>query len=1507
MKKHSKSKRLLSSVLCLSLVLSGVTVPAGKVQAEEVQTTKTITGLGTGMIADPVKPAQNSDAWKGSFVYFGKYGGSPVKYRVLDAGTTDYSVADEEGDKTETMLLDCNTILYYQKFDEDVIANETGKKVNDWSISDVKASLNGTDFLDNEDVFTSVEKNAIAKSTRAGHVLTTDSETGVNVSEFTKQAFENYIALDGEKVFLLDAEDVSNEAYGYSMLDGDTENRIKAGSAYAYWWLRSACTNNDKWAANIFQTGDFQNSRGVNNECPGVSPALNVDLSSVLFSSVISGAAGETGAEYKLTLLDDAMSITSGSGVTKSGNTVTIPYSISGDHSGSATQVSVLVLDKEYSAGNANGAEILDYQKLNIDNFSASGTGTYTLPETLSGKEAGADYHIYILAEDVNGEKETDYAGEPVEIHLWKAPTVKIMNFGTKNIIDPAVPNGAEDAWQGCYVWYGNYDADRDDVTEPVKYRVIDASATDYSDGETADTMLLDCDSILYDQKFDEDGTANEDGKKANDWSGSDVKKSLNGEDFLNKEGVFTRGEKSAIAGSTKAGHELTTDSVTGVNVEKSTQSAFANYVALNGEKIFLLDAEDVSNGAYGYSRTDRSTENRKKTGNSSACWWLRSAGMSSDKNAGSISSDGDIVSDAYVNSDNPGVSPALNLNLTSVLFSSASEMNKSLTLTADSEKIATTTETDWKLTLKDTGKEVTLTKGRRVTKASDGTITVPYTYTDKVETEGEKVNQISVMITDKAYDASKDAGEQEAQILYYGALGNIKNTEGKESTVAESTTGTGTFSLPGSLVGTMGEDYYIYLLAEHVNTTERRNTDYASEPMQVTAVLKGIDTVAIPGIDAPIPEEAFVTEVGVTSAGVKETAALAWKKVSSEAVAEAAGNAEWKTTYEVFVTLTAAEGYAFTDSTGATGKAGTDEISIPGGVFAAEEITLNDDGTLTVALGKYISATRKTAEVTAPEVPTQFTSYYTKDSVLTSTELGTTAEVTLEGTTLPNQVDMEVEWSLANEDDAAYNAAPLAVNTFKWTVKPDEYAEYDVNDRVLSGTVTIQNKDYTPVVISGSDIEITYDGSDTLDISSYFTIDENAGTPTWELLDTSTGTGTLEGSNLTMTTLGTFAVRVKTAINGVYNKGEHTLTITVKKATPNVMELPTVKDRTYHPTVALADDDLQGGMVKNVKDGQLAGTWSWKETGVVAARDNNGYVAVFTPEDTVHYDRVEKTISVKVEKAVPYILKAPSAGAIRAGESLSSSVLSGGVVCYSKDDNTIIDGTWSWKETDTKPTVADSGTTQYDVVFTPTEANNYNMAESKSTLIVKKADDAPNKPESTETPADSIHDTPEEKISTPLETPLAAPSAGTKVISEDGTAVYKITISDLVNGTVTYVAPTDKKAATIIIPNAVVIDGVTYKVTAIEKNAFKKNVYVKKVIIGKNVSKIASKAFCSCKKLKTLIIKSKKLSIKKTGSKAFAKTFKRMTVKVPKKKFKAYKIMLIKRGVNKKAKFKKF
>ncbi|MGN0153543.1 MAG: DUF6273 domain-containing protein, partial [Lachnospiraceae bacterium] len=922
---------LLTAAMVVGLMPGTGTLQA---QAETTSTTKTIAELGTSVIADPTKPASASDAWTGSYVYYGNYDADgdetaePVKYRVLDASTTDYS-ADGT---TQTMLLDCDSILYCQKFDADGTANEGYEKANDWAGSDVKSSLNGDGFLNKDGVFTTAEKNAIAESKVATHPLTTDSDTGVNVASWTKRAFVNYEALNGEQIFLLDAEDVSNGAYGYSMTDEATENRKKTGSTAVFWWLRSANFKNKDFAGFVDVDGSISDGCSVRYDETGVSPAFNVNLQSVIFSSVISGTAGETGAEYKLTLLDDDMTIEENGDATRYGKTVTIPYHISGNNSNDATQVSVLVLDKEYTVGDTNGATVLDYQKLKVDSFSASGTGTYTLPDSLYRKGCGTDYHMYILAEDVNGEKETDYASTPVEIiPTWKAPTVKEMNFGTKGIIDPAVPNSASDAWTGCYVYYGNYDANGDGTAEPVKYRVLDASTTDYSaedtEGNKAETMLLDCDSILYYTPFDGESPYSK------VWKDSPIYKSLNGDGFLNKAGVFTTAEKNAIAASTVVTHTLTTDSETGVNVADSTQSAFAKYVALTGEQIFLLDAEDVSNGAYGYSMTDSACENRKKTGSAAAYWWLRSAFDYDVSYAGYVYDDGYIFYD-IVFSIYPGVSPALNLNLSSVLFSSANAVSKSSALTSESTKIGTVANTEWKLTLKDDKKSVAFTEGRSVTKASDGTITVPYTYTDKEEaTDSEKVNQISVMITDKAY------GNENAQILYYGALQDIKNTAGESSTVAETSTGTGTFALPSSLIGTLGTDYHIYLLAEHVNADN--STDYASEPVEVTAIRTPIDSVSVTGlkIDTPTPEQPLQTEIDITidSTSVSSTVALTWKKEETVAT----GDAEWKTTYQAYVTLTAKDGYTFIDATGVIANG-----ILNGSAVDSNKITLNNDGT---------------------------------------------------------------------------------------------------------------------------------------------------------------------------------------------------------------------------------------------------------------------------------------------------------------------------------------------------------------------------------------------------------------------------------------------------------------------------------------------------------------------------------------------------------------------------------
>ena len=162
--------RIVKGILSFAMTLTMVsgTLP-GKpfvmtARADSPASEKTITGLGTGAITNPGQPANETDAWSGSYVYYGKYDGmNPTKYRVLD------KASDKFGVTGGSLFLDCDSTLYYAKFDEDGAANEGASKPNEWAYSDVKAGLNGESFLTKEGNFTPAEKSAIAESTVSAH------------------------------------------------------------------------------------------------------------------------------------------------------------------------------------------------------------------------------------------------------------------------------------------------------------------------------------------------------------------------------------------------------------------------------------------------------------------------------------------------------------------------------------------------------------------------------------------------------------------------------------------------------------------------------------------------------------------------------------------------------------------------------------------------------------------------------------------------------------------------------------------------------------------------------------------------------------------------------------------------------------------------------------------------------------------------------------------------------------------------------------------------------------------------------------------------------------------------------------------------------------------------------------------------------------------------------------------------------------------------------------------
>ena len=190
--------------------------------------------------------------------------------------------------------------------------------------------------------------------------------------------------------------------------------------------------------------------------------------------------------------------------------------------------------------------------------------------------------------------------------------------------------------------------------------------------------------------------------------------------------------------------------------------------------------------------------------------------------------------------------------------------------------------------------------------------------------------------------------------------------------------------------------------------------------------------------------------------------------------------------------------------------------------------------------------------------------------------------------------------------------------------------------------------------------------------------------------------------------------------------------------------------------------------------------------------------------------------------------------------------------------------------------------------------------------------------------PSVSPDPTPEEKPSvTPEVTPKAVPtstptptppsSARVNTCFRVGNLKYRVTA----NQVVTCYGTTNSRVTKISIPSTVRYNGVTYRVTSIWANAFKKKSRLTTVSIGHNVSVIGKNAFYKCKKLKkvtigtgltqinpgafrgvkkgcTITIKSLKL---KRVSSRIDQSVSRMTVRVPKRKYTAYKKLLRKKS----------
>lgn len=155
--------------------------------------------------------------------------------------------------------------------------------------------------------------------------------------------------------------------------------------------------------------------------------------------------------------------------------------------------------------------------------------------------------------------------------------------------------------------------------------------------------------------------------------------------------------------------------------------------------------------------------------------------------------------------------------------------------------------------------------------------------------------------------------------------------------------------------------------------------------------------------------------------------------------------------------------------------------------------------------------------------------------------------------------------------------------------------------------------------------------------------------------------------------------------------------------------------------------------------DDVIEGILSWSNPDEIPVAGTTQAGWVFKPADGTHCAELTGKAAITVAKATPVIAEKSTATALTYGQKLSDSTLTGGKATYKTVDGTEVAGTFAWKNSNIKPTVADSGKTEYDVTFTPSDTDNYNAVDMKISLTVNKAAKAPNMPEAAMAPAHSI------------------------------------------------------------------------------------------------------------------------------------------------------------------------
>lgn len=425
-----KVKRVLSWALCLMMVFAMIPSFSVAIYAEDGGVSPAIS-IGAGNIE------------KGNKVYMGcifvEANAEPISWLVLgNSNSTNLTDGNSSVNAENARLL-----ILTEKTQDDYFFDEDEN--NEWQGSDIQNWCNI--FLNESDWngqryqkhFSGLEKETMLYT----------SKTDVEDYPYGESS------LDNERLFLLSAEEVSDD-YGY-FNGNDSRIAYKHDSGEAgYWWLRSPCMDYSIGAACVY-TGGYIGFQPVTSRA-GARPAFNINLNAVLFTSAAVGgkSSGTVGAnafnvvpdkttnEWKMTLHytgRDGFEASAATGAVLSQDEGYTSWSIPIVYSGASAArdndyVSVILCDSNDNA--------LYYG--NIANKTAASSAAGQDVNIPAGLTAG-DYKLYVFSEERNADKLSDYASAFKTINLkvngyQSVPAGKTLTYNGKSQTGVAAGTG---------------------------------------------------------------------------------------------------------------------------------------------------------------------------------------------------------------------------------------------------------------------------------------------------------------------------------------------------------------------------------------------------------------------------------------------------------------------------------------------------------------------------------------------------------------------------------------------------------------------------------------------------------------------------------------------------------------------------------------------------------------------------------------------------------------------------------------------------------------------------------------------------------------------------------------------------------------------------------------------------------------------------------------------------------------------------------------------------------